>query len=578
MASTRVNSASTSDHTGAPWAGQEPERDGVADPETLRPSGPSASASHARPVGPLTEGLRLGSLKWKLLVNTLTRSTWILVGTILGGLYILFMGGMIAVGLFFLANESLEAIVTTAVLGGAVVILAWWLFPIVTSKADASLDPSRLALFPLRIPGIQLGQILGAVISIPGAATLLLALGWVTSWRFSAVALAVAVPSVLLGLLLAFTGSRTVTALSASLSKHRRVGEIASIIFLVLMMLLGPIFIGLGQGLEQVWEQLPTWASYLAWTPLGAVWAMPADAAQGQWLEALARLAITVVSIVVLLFVWRFALRRALSEATGGAARSGSKTVSGAGLLDRLPATAWGAVLARSLIYWVKDPRYTASLVIYPAMGVLIWFLSEQSGTGLMWAYPAVIALFMAYTIAADVAYDNTAFSLHILSGVSGRDDRLGRAIGLIIVTIPLVLFGLALAIVRTQDWHLLPGVIGLCAALLLAGTGVASVLSARYTFPVAPPGASPMKTPQGFTILNMLLQFVIMAVVFVMGLPQLILIIVQVVSGDMMWGWIALAVGIVEGLVILWLGIVVGGKWLERRAPELLQEVAQYR
>lgn len=78
--------------------------------------------------------------------------------------------------------------------------------------------------------------------------------------------------------------------------------------------------------------------------------------------------------------------------------------------------------------------------------------------------------------------------------------------------------------------------------------------------------------------MLNVIIQFVILAAVALMALPPVILVIVQVVSGEAMWGWLALAVGIVEGLGIFWLGIVLGGKWLDRRGPELLQEVAQYR
>ncbi|WP_431812696.1 hypothetical protein [Kocuria sp. cx-455] len=574
MASTRVNAT---EPNAAPGAATSEQGAVHVAPESLRPTGPAGPATHARAVGPLSEGLRMAALKWHLLINTLTRSTWILVGTILGALYMLFVVGSFGFALFMVGSESLEIVRTAAVFFGTLLLLGWWIVPVVSSKADSSLDPSRLALFPLRIPGIQIGQILGAVIGIPGIATLLITAAWISTWRASGIALLLAIPCALLGLLLAFVGSRAVTALSANFNKQRRAGEIISIVLLGLVVLLGPLFALIGRGVEQVWEQLPTWAGYLAWSPLGAAWAIPADAAQSQWGAALGRLAIAAATLVVVVLVWRAALHRALADATGDAARSGAKSVSGVGLFARLPATGWGAVMARCLTYWVKDPRYSATLLILPAMAAAFWFIS-QDGTGVIWILPGLVALLMAYAISADVGYDNTAFTLHILAPVKGSHDRLGRALAMLCIGVPAVILMLAVTMVRTGGWGYLPGMVGICAALLLAGTGVVSVMSARYTYPVPPPGASPMKTPQGYTVLNVIIQFVILGAVALMALPPMILLIVQVVSGQALWGWLALAVGIVEGLGVFWLGIVLGGTWLDRRAPELLQEVAQYR
>ena len=51
------------------------------------------------------------------------------------------------------------------------------------------------------------------------------------------------------------------------------------------------------------------------------------------------------------------------------------------GCLDLLPATPTGAVAARALIYWMRDPRYAASLVIVPLFPVLFFFSGSQSGS-----------------------------------------------------------------------------------------------------------------------------------------------------------------------------------------------------
>lgn len=571
MASTRVNSG---ERRGVPWTARVPEQP----LESLPAPGSGTSAGRARPISSLAQGTRLAGLKWRLLSNTLTRSTWVLVGTIFGGLYILGLLGLICSALFMLGAETAETVRTFTVLTGVLLLVGWWLAPVVTSRADASLDPSRLALFPLSVRGIQIGQVLGAVIGIPGAATVLTALAWVSAWRGSVVALVTALPCAAFGVLLAYTGSRTVTALAARLSRNRRSGEIISVLMLALLVGLGPIITVLSQGIAGVWDRLPGWASVLAWTPLGAVWAVPGDVGQGHWGAALARTVIALVTVGVLLAVWQVALRRALSDTTGDVSRSGGTAAKGAGLLDRLPATGWGAVMARCLIYWFKDPRYAATVTMIPVLGAILWFTTMRGTAEMMWLFPMLAALLLAYSISADVAFDNTAFSLHILASVKGTDDRLGRVLALLTFGVPLVVIALAVSVIRTQAWTYLLAMTGVCAALLLAGSGVVSILSARYTYPVPPPGASPMKTPQGFTILNVLMQFVTMGVIALLALPAAALAVTQLVTGDALWGWLALAMGLVEGFGLLWLGVVRGGRWLEARAPELLQEVAQYR
>ena len=147
-----------------------------------------------------------------------------------------------------------------------------------------------------------------------------------------------------------------------------------------------------------------------------------------------------------------------------------------------------------------------------------------------------------------------------------------------LIVAVPLVLLSIVLWLAGVQRWDALPAVVGVCVGILLGGAGVVSIVSARYTYPTPPPGASPMKTPQGFTILNLVVQFVIMGLMALLALPAGILLIVYLVTGAAVWCWLALAVGLVEGFVVLWIGVRSGGKWLDARGPELLQEVAAYR
>ena len=554
---------------------QEPVPD-AAVPASVRPaSSGQERVSHRLRV--LEEARRLAGLKWHILVNTLTRSTWILVGTVLGGLYALSILAMLLGGMFFLGSEPLEVVTAASVLGGTTVLLGWWVVPVLTSKADATLDPARLGLFPLSTPGVLAGQVVGAVIGIPGILTVIALVGWLFCWRSSLLAVVAAALCAALAALLAFTGARCAAALAARLAKGRRSTEIVSVLSLLLVVLLAPIITSVATGVERVWDRLPGWAAVLSWTPLGAVWAVPGDVAQGHWGAALLRLLIVLATLVALVVAARFALDRALGDAAGGAARATGRSVVGIGLLDRFPSAPWGAVAARCLTYWLRDPRYSASLLTVPAMGAALWFMSGEGGTA-MWLLPPLVALLMSYSISADISYDNTAFSLHLLAPVPGWADRLGRVVAMLIVTTPLLLIVTALWLARVQRWDALPAMLGVCLALLLCGAGLVSVVSARYTYPTPPPGASPLKTPQGFTLLNLVVQFVTMGLIVVLALPSIVALFVFLGSGAALWGWIAVAVALAEGAALLWIGVRLGGKWLDARGPEMLQEVAGYR
>ena len=109
------------------------------------------------------------------------------------------------------------------------------------------------------------------------------------------------------------------------------------------------------------------------------------------------------------------------------------------------------AVAGRAVTYWRGDPRYLASgasILLMPALAVVFAFLissQEDSGVSLASAlgWVALVAAPLAAWIGAwslhdDVAYDSSAFWMHVSSGMSGRADRIGRIIGMSIWLVPL--------------------------------------------------------------------------------------------------------------------------------------------
>ncbi|WP_026552424.1 hypothetical protein [Arthrobacter sp. H20] len=513
-------------------------------------------------------------LKLTLLRNSLKRSTWALVGVILGGLYGLGMLGLLIVGLIFLGSADPEVIRNVLVIGGSAVVLGWIVVPMVSSGIDMTLDPARFVTFAVPMRQLVAGLALGAVIGIPGVITLLAALAQVGTWiRYPAAAVAALVCAVL-AVLLCVVASRLATTAVISLTSSRRFKDVSSMVVLVPIILMGPIIAGIAAGFESSVGFATELAAVLGWTPLGFFWAVPADVADGDYLTAVLRFVLGVATVAVLAWLWKTILARALVTPAHHAVTR--KAAGNLGFFARFPATPTGAVAARALTYWARDPRYLGSIVIVPLVPLLMLFLAYQSGDYTMLNFVGpIIAFLLAWSISADISYDNTAFWLHLSTGVSGWADRAGRALAVGVISAPAVLVFTVGPLWISGSLEDLPVMLGLSVGVLLTGIGFSSVVSARYTYNVPLPGESPLKTPPGSGFSMFAIQIIGWLVLTVLVLPELGLTIAYFVTGDSAFGWLTLVVGCVLGTALLIGGLKLGGRWYDRRAPELLQAVA---
>jgi ABC-2 type transport system permease protein len=283
---------------------------------------------------------------------------------------------------------------------------------------------------------------------------------------------------------------------------------------------------------------------------------------------------VSVASLAALAWAWKSLLERAL--VTPPYAGSGKRKGGRLGLLGLLPASPAGAVMARSLTYWFRDPRYSGSLVVIPLLPVVLAFQGSQSGDFTSLGILAPLSAFiLAWSISADVSYDNTAFALHLSTGVRGVADRLGRALACMAFALPVVLVFAVGYSALTGDWAGLPGQLGLSLGILFTGLGLSSVVSARYTVAVPLPGDSPFKKPPGNVGQTLAVQFGGLLVLMVLVLPQAGLLVAQVVTGNSLFGWLNLTAGTALGLGLFVAGVRLGGKWLDARGPELLAQVS---
>lgn len=512
-------------------------------------------------------------LKLALLRNGLRRSVWKVVGLLLGAVYALFLVGLAVVGLVALgAQDDAGLTRTVVVLGGALLVAGWWLLPLVAFGVDSTLDPDRFRLLPLRRRDLLLGLGLAALVGLPGAATVLVGGASALAWWRDPGALAAGLVGGALGVAVCVVGSRAVTTLLTPLVSGRRFREVAAVLALVPLTLLGPILLGVGAGLAAVADVLPEVARVVGWTPLGAPWAFGADVAAGAWPAAAGRLGVALATLAVLVLVWDRALAAALvrSEGGGHVARS-----TGLGLLGRLPATPTGAVAARCLTYWVRDPRYASAVAVVPVLVLLLWFVG--GGGGPLLGAGVLVAFVMGWSLSADIAYDHTAFWTHVAAPVDGRVDRAGRAFAGLAVGGAVVLAADLLALGLSGRWDATAPVLGMSLGVLAAGIGASSVYSARVVYPVPKPGENPFSTPQGASFAIMLTQTVGMLVLLAVCLPTVGLGVAAVLTGHVLLQVLTLVVGLATGATAVVVGIRAGGRLYDRRAPELLQTMRSF-
>jgi ABC-2 type transport system permease protein len=511
------------------------------------------------------------TLKLVLLRNGLRRSVGQLIGLIIAALYGLGVLLLAVVGLIALRLADVAVAGPIVVLGGSALLAGWTLAPILVSGVDLTLDPSRFALFPIPLSRLVVGQSVAALIGVPGVCTTVALAASTVTWSRNPGTFAVAVVGAILALGLCVSASRLVASAVTDLASSRRFREASRMAMMVPLVLLGPIIALAVRGMETNPDALRGLAGVLAWTPLGAAFSAPASFADGRGPEALAQLAIAAASLWLAIWGWARALGRALVAPSGRATPSARNGRRGLGLFGVMPASPAGAIAARSLTYWVRDPRYGTALIIVPLVPIILYFSSLQRHQSDVFLLSGPFAAFLlAWSLASDISYDSTAFSLHLSAGVRGRDDRWGRALALLTFALPLALAVALVPFAISGRWSLLPAYLGLVVGVLLSGIGLASVVSARFTVTVPLPGESPFKRPAGNTAQTFVVQFVGLIVLGVLVLPEIVLVALASTTGAGAYGWAGLGVGAVLGGALFWLGISLGGVWLDRRGPEV--------
>ena len=523
----------------------------------------------------------LVSLRLRQLGHQLARNPWMIVTLAIMGLFALGMLGALAAGLVALRFAAPDAAVTALVLTGGVIVLGWWVGSLLVSSDD-SLAPERFALLPVTARTMLPGLVVASVTTVGGIGTAVALLLMLLGWSVSIPALITALLMIPLALATCVLGARVVSGVLARWLAGRRARDLVLTVGVVLLASSG-LLLNIGaQALTRVGDvggAFTAVAEIAAWTPVAAVFGVPAALAQGEVLTAVLRLVIALATVALLWVAARVMLDARLTapiqSSGGGRVRSG-------GVLDRmLPAGPVGAIAGRTLRYFRRDPRQAINIVmmlLLPAifLGLALMNGLQQDSSGFAPAItliPAINALLTGSIVQMAIAYDNDAFALHILTGVSGTADRTGRLLGFGVLAVPVtVVLCIATCLLAGRP-DLLPGSLGAALGLMAVSAGAGSWVGAFLPGRAPAPEANPFGRGSSGGAQSFLAMLIMSPITLVLGAPALGFAIAAIWIPPL--GWVSLACAVVIGGLALWGGVALGGRTLDARAPQVLIEVS---
>lgn len=416
---------------------------------------------------------------------------------------------------------------------------------------------------------------LAAIVSVPSLALIAVAVCFVITLVELGAPPAIAVLTATLGVCSLAIAARIGMAMTALLLPERRSRELTALFALAVIVVAFPaaVFLASLEWDGRVPDAVAAVVTVISVTPFGSLQGFALAVAAGDEAGAWISGGVALVMVIGLAGWWAWVVRRLLTSVERPAI---SRERSGLGWFGLLPANAFGAIAARSLVYWFRDRRYIVNFVIVPIAGILTVFPLLVAGVPLYIAalVPVpVMALFFGWLPHNDVAYDSTALWIHVASGVRGVADRLGRLIPISLVAIPVLAIAIPLTLAMIESWYLLMPMIGLAASLFLGGLGVSSILSVTFPYAVSRPGDSPFQQPQRSASRSGFAPAAAFIGTLALSAPTVWLFVMTVIE-DEAYNPATFWVGIGSGIVVLAAGAVIGGSVYDRGGERLMEFV----
>jgi ABC-2 type transport system permease protein len=523
----------------------------------------------------------LVQLKLRLLRNCLRTSEQARTSFILS----LIAAGTVAAGVFAglaVLRGQAAAVDLTTVLFTAFAF-GWLILPLLVFGLDSTLDPSTLALYPLRTRPLAVGLIAASATGAWPLANLVGLLGVTVGLARGALGLLFALIAVLLQVLFCIVLARCVTTSLAGLLRSRRGKDFAALLILPIFALyeafaqIIPHLTAEGKITAKSFAGIDAW---MRWTPPGLAAHAIQDASAGHPATGLGRLLLLAAIILALGRLWIRQLGHALvtvdTTTQAASVRSAALPFANRGLL--------GTVAARCLVYQRREP---GARIFWGLIVIIIG--ASSAGTLRTPAYPAGIlgaaifgAAFVAIFNADAIGMLGPAFGFEAVA-LHGRETLrsyfAGTNLALAVIAVPL--FTVVFFVLATIARHPLYGFLAL--AVNLAGTGAGIGLSNIFTvvlpYPVEKrPGNPTPRAIDGYKghVFGAALGCLFGTAVLVLPVGAGIALSGHVASAIRMP--VLLAAGAGYGLVLAAIGVRIAARLAEDRIPELTETALRSR
>ncbi|MGW5196578.1 transporter [Streptomyces spiralis] len=472
-------------------------------------------------------------------------------------------------------------IASVAVLGTAVLALGWAVMPLFFPSGDETLDPTRLVMLPLRPQPLVRALLAASLVGIGPLFTVLLLAGCVVSVARGAAAYAVAVVALLLALLVCVALARAVAAANTRLLTSRKGRDLAVLSGLVIAIGAQLVNFGMQRLGSSGLGRLDPVADVVRWVPPASAVGAVDSASDGSYGVAVAQLALTAAALAALLTVWARTLTRLMTSPDAStlqpadtAARDRSRT---GGPTRLLPSGRTGTVMERSLRYVWRDPKTKAAWVTSLAIGLIVPVFNALQGTGSLY-FACFAAGMLGIQMYNQFGQDTSAFWMVALTISTPRDAYLelrGRALALLVVTLPYATLVTVVTTALLGDWPRLPEVLGLSFSLLGAMLATGAWTSARFPYSIPQEGHKNVVPGQaglaGIAIAGGMVAAALLSA------PVIALAVwANVSSAGDTWGWLLLPAGAVYGAAITCTGLRLAAPRTAARLPEILTSVSK--
>ncbi|MFI0739581.1 transporter [Streptomyces sp. NPDC021100] len=538
-----------------------------------------ATPSPAAPAAPLLSLTPLfARLKLTLLRNGLRQSNKRKAVFIASVVLVALFGALQLLGLVALRGTEHAAAFIVPLM--VLVALGWAVMPLFYPGGDETLDPTRLAMLPLRPAPLIAALLVSSLIGIGPAFTLLILIGSVIATAHGAAAFAVAVPAVLLTLLVCVALTRAVATANVRLLSSRKGKDLA---------LLSGVIIGVGAQLVNLAVQklseaglarLEPVADVTRWIPPGSALDAVRAAGEGEYGLAAAELALTAALLAVLMLWWQRTLTKVMTSPDSSTLVSTAKPEkehgAGAGLARLLPAGRMGTAAQRQLRYAWRDPKIKTTWGSTLGIGTAIPLINIVQGSHNLY-FISVAVIMLTGLMYNQFGQDGPAFWMVLQTIGSARDalaELRGRALALTLITVPyLLVLVLAMAVI-TGRWDQCPEVLGLSFAALGGFLGTGAIASVQYPYSVPQDHAFKNIAPgqSGIAWLGTLWSLVGLAVCA----PLIGLTIGLHLAGGHGLLWAVLPLGVVYGPLAAWAGLRFAATRMARRLPEILEAASK--